>query len=450
MSHGRESRRLALPWPAARSSNAGYSPVSPKPSNLSPGNAVNTPVVGASRALRSTSFIVITALVMTIGSFARESWHLPLRSSEPAVIGTVQRPDYYAQPGTIVVKKDSVRKYESARFLSMDNAVDVQSRKQTGLESTLQLGDGWDDLQALQRAVKFDHLTNKTVVLLGDSVDRFFVDHLCQDFLPSSELTYNALHVAPADLSPITSPDSYYDEFSEPHLCTLPEHLGGLKIWSVMFYGVLTKDDEEWSFKDQTRSPRRVEDKLRLFSQLLARRGEPEPDLVITHSGLWDLATSNIRDVRANAPNAEVLTLDTISTLRSRTIDLLTSIKATWPASKIMYRTIHNVLAQTAGDWFLEHLPLPPSGKPYAKTLRVPMATSKIWQINALTQSLAQEAGKATYNASLPAVPAFTVFDLAKVTQAYTGDFTDFVHPQGVGLVLYAQMLLYYLRVNLA
>lgn len=87
-----------------------------------------------------------------------------------------------------------------------------------------------------------------------------------------------------------------------------------------------------------------------------------------------------------------------------------------------MYRTIHNVLAQTAGDWFLEHLPLPPSGKPYAKTLRVPMATSKIWQINALTQSLAQEAGKATYNASLPAVPAFTVFDLAKVTQAYTGD----------------------------
>lgn len=249
MSHGRESRRLALPWPAARSSNAGYSPVSPKPSNLSPGNAVNTPVVGASRALRSTSFIVITALVMTIGSFARESWHLPLRSSEPAVIGTVQRPDYYAQPGTIVVKKDSVRKYESARFLSMDNAVDVQSRKQTGLESTLQLGDGWDDLQALQRAVKFDHLTNKTVVLLGDSVDRFFVDHLCQDFLPSSELTYNALHVAPADLSPITSPDSYYDEFSEPHLCTLPEHLGGLKIWSVMFYGVLTKDDEEWSFK---------------------------------------------------------------------------------------------------------------------------------------------------------------------------------------------------------
>lgn len=38
-------------------------------------------------------------------------------------------------------------------------------------------------------------------------------------------------------------------------------------------------------WQDQTRAPRRVEDKLRLFSEALKAGGYPSPDLVITHSG---------------------------------------------------------------------------------------------------------------------------------------------------------------------
>lgn len=146
-------------------------------------------------------------------------------------------------------KGASVNKHEVSRFLEMDQAMSLQERGQSGLEADLKLGDGWDDIQALHKSVKLNHLVNKTVVLLGDSVDRFFVDHFCRNIVPAAKLTYNALHIPPNDLSTIVTPDNYYDEFSEPHLCTLPDYLGGLKVWSVMFYGVLTASENEWAFK---------------------------------------------------------------------------------------------------------------------------------------------------------------------------------------------------------
>ena len=84
------------------------------------------------------------------------------------------------------------------------------------------------------------------------------------------------------------------------------------------------------------------------------------------------------------------------------------------------------------------------------------MAANKVEQHNSMIQALHQAQD----------LPTFELFHLAKVNQGYMGDcecdsgllvlrlsrhaVTDYVHLRGVGLHLYAQMLLYYMRQNFA
>lgn len=241
MDYGKR-HQWALPWQASRNSDEGYAAVSQK-SPSSPG-VLNA----AARGSRGIRFVLITALLISVSALARQALHgRPYSGTD---LNLAPKADYYGEPGTLVIQRGSnVKKHEAARYVSMARAADILDRGQSALNPSLDLGDGWIDLQAMRNGQKLGHLVNKTVLLLGDSVDRYFVDHLCQQLLPGSRLSYHALHIPPADLSQIKNPNSHFDEFSEPHLCILPDQLGAAKIWSLMFYGVMTEDDNEWAFK---------------------------------------------------------------------------------------------------------------------------------------------------------------------------------------------------------
>lgn len=125
---------------------------------------------------------------------------------------------------------------------------------------------------------------------------------------------------------------------------------------------------------------------------------------------LWDLATSNIQDVRASKPSAYYLDAITMKEIRRGNKKLLRTIAETWPQAKMMYRTLHTVEA-SSGAWFLNGLPLI-GGKPFKQIDRQPYAHNKVAQLNAAI----------VFVQASRDVPHFDLFDLGRVTQGYTED----------------------------
>lgn len=158
----------------------------------------------------------------------------------------------------------------------------------------------------MEAAQALSYLNGKTILLIGDSVDRFTNDYMCEHLLPNSTKSFRWLHKDSGSLAKIDKPDMYFDYFAEPHLCEVSgafipppqssldasledlsassaDGLFNFKIYSFLFYGV-TGEEDEWKFKDQTRAPRQYEGKIRLFKEALDRIGLTKPDLIITHS----------------------------------------------------------------------------------------------------------------------------------------------------------------------
>lgn len=229
---------------------------------------------------------------------------LPVQRHVSPIPGAV-RQDYYSQPGMMVINHESDEAISRARYVHLSQIDKVVNQTSDFPLDEPRMRDGWDDLSLLRDAIddassmqdmampaQLDHLRNKTILLLGDSVDRFFVDRFCNEMMEDSgaRLSYRALHVAPQDLSDISNKDNTaqgkdFNEFAEPHLCELPPQLGGMKIWSLMHYGVLPQDEYEWAFKQQARSPRVATKKVEQFAKLLKAHGYQAPDLVSVHSG---------------------------------------------------------------------------------------------------------------------------------------------------------------------
>lgn len=213
------------------------------------------------------------------------------------------RSEYYDQPGMMVVNERTSAPAARARYISMDRVDALANGTWGPMLDGASLNDGWDDLMLLRHAADansekegkrlpaaLEHLRNKTIVLVGDSVDRYFVDGFCNDMMTGFRLSHRALHEKPNDLSGINNDNDSWEgkdftDFAEPHLCELPAELGGMKIWSLMHYGVLTQDEDEWAFKKQARSPRLATKKVTFFADKLARHGYQTPDLVVVNSG---------------------------------------------------------------------------------------------------------------------------------------------------------------------
>ena len=226
---------------------------------------------------------VLHFLVLLVWISCSLLW-LEVRLRRLSDVGT----DYYAQPGSLVINSDrSAPAAAKARYVAI-SALNRITRDDQACSPGFDLDDGYAGVMQLSRPHDTslpDYLRGKSVVLLGDSIDRIFVDHFCKKLTTRGKLSIHALHIAPRDLSVVRHPDSFYDDFSEPHSCTVTDEHGSFRIWSLMHYGTLTDDEHEWSFKNQTRGPRVAHEKVALFANALRAAGHPPPDLVVAHSG---------------------------------------------------------------------------------------------------------------------------------------------------------------------
>lgn len=251
--------------------------------------------------------------------------------------------DYYRTPGLLQFNKSQDMVHRRVRYLHVDDLEALVPQNKTGLEAEIKLGDGFDVLETYsdageqqverhleghpsrgrkararadasyptlhsscivspsahqhtvwnrkkEAAEELNFLNNKTILAIGDSVDRYALDTMCRHIF-RGDLSYRNLHLSPDEplLRPVDPKkvSNYYAEFSEPHHCHLTDKttkgaLDDFQIWSLMIYGVVS-GEKDWVHKDQTQHPRLWSDKIDLFAPALKARGV-KPDMIVMNS----------------------------------------------------------------------------------------------------------------------------------------------------------------------
>lgn len=235
-------------------------------------------------------------------------------------------PNYYAQDGMLQIlgtgERGTIK--TGVRWLPLEILEDLAERGKTGLEVDLKLGDGFDlyqEYSAASEATKrhkdqkmndesapggkeggtataaetakndkspvvtlsdprFDYLRGKTILLLGDSVDRFAIDFVCK-FL-DGKLSVRQFNRPPWAKTPPDLTKTSTDVLKDPHYCQLPPALGNASIWSWMTYGTIAEED---TFRIPLPNvwPRQIDTRLELLRETLDKF-EIRPDIMLLHT----------------------------------------------------------------------------------------------------------------------------------------------------------------------
>lgn len=122
-------------------------------------------------------------------------------------------------------------------------------------------------------------LQNKTLLLIGDSVDRYFTQFFCE-LTDSDYRRANMTDLDPPverdDLSFKTSPvvcrNDYYD----------------FEIISFSHYGLQNQSEEFWTFKKGYTKPGLIENRIPMIAPLLEKHNR-QPDMIIMTSGICNI-----------------------------------------------------------------------------------------------------------------------------------------------------------------
>ena len=190
-------------------------------------------------------------------------------------------------------------------------------------------------------------MRGKTVLLLGDSVDRLFLD-FATTVLAGSSLDIVDLHTPPHDL---VHRDEQVDWADPHHLTINPSLVEDAHVWFLMGCGI-TSGETEWQHKDETRAPRALRAKVKLLKEAMDKKGI-KPDLIIMHTALWDLATANLRDTLDSSPPADQLSLGFLAEYREKTKAYIEDLKTYWPDASLMARLGHRPHVST-GAWCVQ------------------------------------------------------------------------------------------------
>ncbi|PWN50003.1 hypothetical protein IE53DRAFT_316589 [Violaceomyces palustris] len=228
----------------------------------------------------------------------------------------------------------------------------------------------------------YSFLSNRTVLLIGDLVDRTLVKHFCTIVghkaqavdrnHPWGEALYN---VPTKHIFPNTQSGTGYDGNAKPkiaesvalaHYCYLPEY--DFLITSVYSYGADTSDF--WHLQESYHPPslyeHRISDLYFPYLKSLASKASTSPalpkprqsvtpDLIFFNSGFWDLARWSQQDITNGNSAISDLTEERLLWWRSRMVDMLSATRKAWPASRIVWRDTHYPVASEAStvEWFL-------------------------------------------------------------------------------------------------
>lgn len=217
------------------------------------------------------------------------------------------RPDFYVQPGMLAINRsEAISPSRRARWLPLSELDDLEARNLTGLEGDLKYADGFSLLEEYFGVLEqpeggpvpnadeaeedgagtgvaadgLDYLSDKTVLLFGDSQDRFTIDFLCD--LMQGTLSYREFFTSSAPQHTLTRPGRQSDWRNALHHCQLPEMLGNTTIWSFMTYGSISKNDTFRKMRPN-QGPDELTERIELAGQAF-RENNITIDMMIFHT----------------------------------------------------------------------------------------------------------------------------------------------------------------------
>ncbi|KAM0747644.1 Proteophosphoglycan 5 [Meredithblackwellia eburnea MCA 4105] len=228
-----------------------------------------------------------------------------------------------------------------------------------------------------QPTTDFSWMFNKTVLLIGDSVDREHVENFCQLMGLEAEVVRKTHRFAP-NPTPVRSASKSVHSVEKPErlgkrgfrvvrdaglprICYVPKY--DFMLASVFHFGLDQEDYWRGSRMPQYSSPgmfeHRLTDVIQPFLANIRASGRPSaPDYVEVSSASWDLARWAEEDIDAMKETENALMTDRVTWYRFRVGQVLEKVRKAFPLAKAKtWRTMHYPLDQVAEhDYFMDKI----------------------------------------------------------------------------------------------
>lgn len=231
-----------------------------------------------------------------------------------------------------------------------------------------------------------DWLTGRTVVLIGDSIERDHVTQFCNLLGYESEIAKGTHKYAIKEEAkgPDSSSNSKKDkhrklaikgmqESTLPRICHIPEY--DFLLTSLYQFGL--DDSDYWKTLDQYHGPGGIEERfpsqVQTYLDLLENDGRGRPDLVEINSGMFDLARWAQQDIAAGRSTEDPLSEDRLSWYRARVRKFMALTADAFPDSMKLWRGVTLPEEQSAEmDYFNDSFGHTPANvQPYFPVNRV-------------------------------------------------------------------------------
>ncbi|KAM0746927.1 hypothetical protein T439DRAFT_329199 [Meredithblackwellia eburnea MCA 4105] len=246
-------------------------------------------------------------------------------------------------------------------------------------------------------------LVNRTILVLGDSVDRNGLEHLAvMCGLPRYPVPYD-------DFSAKGKVPEGWDERGIPWVIEIP--------WlnTTFTNGFMYGLDDEDNFRQQPdwHPPGKAEDRVDKLFKVHTGQLKYPPSFISIHSGLWDLAFFGRQD-RVRKLSSEIpLTHQRLLWWQKRMTDLLHHVNQTWPGTPIWLRKLHRVGPVDGASYDWRHTGTGDAGAP--EHFSNFFTDVRIHQIREMQEQVAHNVG----------VPSF---DFGEIWEGWQG-FQQRVHP---------------------
>ncbi|GAA5912095.1 uncharacterized protein JCM6883_007109 [Sporobolomyces salmoneus] len=227
-------------------------------------------------------------------------------------------------------------------YLHVDDSSPLSTRW-IPFSDTCEPSPDWISLIASQDLSSLSWLANRTILILGDSVDRNGLQHMAEMLgLPRYCVPYD-------DFSQKGIVPSGWDERGIPWVVEIPWL--GTYFTNGFMYGL----DDEDNFRQQPdwHPPGKAEDRVsQLFLPHTSQLPHP-PSFISIHSGLWDLAFFGRQDRVSHTSTEQPLTHARVEWWQRRMRTLLAHVNETWPGIPIWLRKLHRVgpVGGASYDW---------------------------------------------------------------------------------------------------
>ncbi|KAI5475392.1 hypothetical protein MNV49_001460 [Pseudohyphozyma bogoriensis] len=208
-----------------------------------------------------------------------------------------------------------------------------------------------------------------TVLILGDSVDRngltFFCELLKQNLTISLYDDINAHPPDPVawDLTNAGHGPKFHgwDQRGLPHLCEVPFYSAkgtrkvAMRVVNGFHYGMDALDEFDTPDHNDWHKPGRIEVRIdELVVPMLKQMGARDNvDLIMLHSGMWDLALFGLQDDKTQWSLTVPLTPEQLAWWQERMRRTIYHIRQTFPKARLVLRKLHRTDDAVAGTQYI-------------------------------------------------------------------------------------------------